>query len=118
MLEQIIRSRLVSDSDCFLVLVCSGCKRAFRYSYKERQVAAEIPEPHPSLSREYPIAFFFRAECDDSRHKVQVELIAIRDFRTTRADVIAEFLRWDLEHIRCDKGHTLFFPDPEKSYEK
>ena len=119
-LEQIVRNPLVSarGAAAFLVLVCSGCKRGFRYNYTERQLVAEIPEPDPSTRREDPIAFAFRAECADGKHKAPVELIAIRDFGTTRRDVIGELLRWNVSDIFCDKGHPLFFPDPEKSYER
>ncbi len=117
MLEQIIRSRLVSDTGApFLVLVCSMCKRGFRYNYEERSMAALMPEPERTPGQRYPTAFFFRAECVDSNCVAQTELIAIRDSATTKETVVAEFARWNVEEICCENGHALLFPDPEKSY--
>jgi hypothetical protein len=91
--------------------------RGFRYNYAEREFAVEMPEPEQSTNRKYPTAFVFRAECVDSNCVSLVQLTAIRNFGAIQGDVIAEFPRWNLDAIRCEKGHPLLFPDPGKQYE-
>lgn len=116
-LDQIIHHRLISDAGVpFLPLVCSECHAGMLYNYAERKPLTSIPKPPPDLTRKYPVAFLFRSECVDDACISLVQLTAVRDFGTRIEDVIVEFPIWNLEAIRCDKGHALFFPDPKKSY--
>jgi len=113
MLEQIVRSRMLSDTgDPFLVFVCTYCKRGFRYNYAGRSSWVMTPIPEPSPDRVYPIRFSFPSGCDDNSCISQVELIAIRDAGTTLENVVAEFPKWNLAGIACEDRHPILVPDP------
>ena len=45
--------------------------------------------------------FYFRAGCVDSNCSGEVQLTAVRDFGTSREEVLAELPSWKLDAIRC-----------------
>lgn len=117
MLEQIFHGRLWSSTgEPFLTLVCSKCKTWFRYNYEERSPVGEISELSRTPDREYPALFSLLAECDDSNCSSKMELIAVRDFGTSKEMMRREILAWKLGGLVCEQGHRVIRPEPEKAY--
>jgi hypothetical protein len=115
MLEQIFHGRLWSSTgEPFLTLVCPKCKTWFRYNYEERSPLGEISELPRTPDREYPVLFSLLAECDDSNCNSQIELIAIRDFGTSKEMMRREIPTWKLGGLVCEQGHQVIRPEPEK----
>ena len=62
----------------------------------------------------YPVLFSLLAECDDSNCNSQIELIAIRDFGTSKEMMRKEIPTWNLGSLVCEQGHQVIRPGPEK----
>lgn len=113
MLGQIIRGRLVPDTDeSFPKLVCSGCKRGFRYNYEGRSPRAMIPEPDRTQDQKFPFAFFVKVRCDQSNCEPPVEFVRIHDAHTTNEQAAKEVPMWDVSGFLCLKGHPLMPKEP------
>lgn len=114
MLERIIHYRLVPDTDVsFPKLVCSGCKRGFRYNYEGRSPQARIPEYGQTQGQESPVAYFVKVRCDKSNCGSPVEFVRIHDADTSEEERGKEVPQWNVSDFLCPNGHTLLPKVPE-----
>jgi hypothetical protein len=117
-LSQILQCRrLPHTGEPFLIFICSKCKTAFRHDYPQREAAGVIDEGRKTEEIRSQTCFSVVAECADSNCESLVELIAIRPALTRAGQVTEELPTWDLNAVRCEKGHHILPPDPTRGYE-